>query len=231
MLVFFIDITRVPHFLNLSTPLLYRSMELEKRPTIDNPFDRKGSSRNRASSPRVPPCQPTAPQQGPNTTIENPFAHNTASRKRPFAPRKRPVDAPKISPDKSTPESIPEKSTLYEPPFYVSHSTKTYVAAQLEKGNLDADELEKIYTMAQVIGRFLSRSIHSDGRKAPTLTDIQLAIKIRTIEYARKLASGEEQLDIVPYDKALEVMQRKDRLQFWKYVAEQVVAEYDKTTT
>jgi hypothetical protein len=135
-------------------------------------------------------------------TIANPFA-----RERQFVPAPKPVR------EKQVPK-------MYEPSFYISQASKTYVATQVEKGTITADELETIYKMAHIIGILFKRS-------APTYSDIELATKVRTIDHARKLAAGEEQSDLVPYDKALEVMHRKDRLEFWKTISQQIVVEYD----
>jgi hypothetical protein len=163
--------TRLPHFWNLSTTLLYMSMKDEKQPTIANPFEHK---------------------------VERQF-----------------VPAARREPRKDT------ISKLYQPSFYVSYASKDLITAQVEQEKINVDELETIYKISYVVGKIF-------GRTAPTYSDIKVALTFRTIDYARQVAAGEEQMDIIRHDlNTLEVMNKKDRLLYWKIVAERLITEYD----
>lgn len=150
------------------------------------------------------------------TTIANPFANRDPKKthnKRTFTPAKRQPIVTRPVPGAVV---IPP---VYQPTYYVSQASRNYVALQLQNQTLTNDEVELIYEIALCIGKVFKRP-------SPTISDIETATRIRTLEYARKIAAGEEQLDIIW--NAEKIMPKNERISFWKTVTERLLTEYDK---
>jgi hypothetical protein len=141
----------------------------------------------------------------PKPTIENPFER-----------KKREYTQPPPIMFKPQPEAPP----LYRPPYYVSHATLNYLTKQIESSTLVEDDLPVVHKMALIIGKAM-------GRATPTVSDVEIAVTLRTIEHTKKIAAGEEILDLVRHMPNQEVMPRKERVEFWKMLAQRVVDDYE----
>lgn len=134
-------------------------------------------------------------------TITNPFGDRAG---RVFVPAKRERSEPVVP-------------KLFMPSFYVSQASQRYIIKQIETEKLTANELPLIYQMAQIIGNVFRRPL-------PTISDIEVAVQIRTVESARQIAQGEKELDIIRHEvQTQSVMPKKERIELWKTVAAQIV--------
>jgi hypothetical protein len=137
-------------------------------------------------------------------TLENPFSDR---QQRKFVP------PPLFKPE-------PEPEPLYKPPYYVSHATLNFVAKQIEEGKLTVDELPLVHKLSLIIGKAM-------GRATPTVSDVEIASVFRSLEHVKKLAAGEETMDLVRHTPNQEVMPRKERVAFWKLLAQRVLDDYE----
>ena len=65
------------------------------------------------------------------------------------------------------------------------------------------------------------------GRATPTVSDVEIAVMYRTLEHTQKIATGEETIDQIRHTMQQEVMPRKDRIEFWKLLAQRIVEDYE----
>jgi hypothetical protein len=166
-------------------------------------------------------------EESKTPTIENPFAKEVkkaTNLENPFA--RKDVTKDRRTFIQNRPRPVEEKAKeIFKPNFYISQASQRFIAQQIEKQNLNDDELPLVYKMAFIVGKLFRRPV-------PTMSDVEVAVKIRTLENARMIAAGEVQLDIIRNEvRGLDVMPRKERLEFWRLVAERVVSDYDAETT
>lgn len=149
-------------------------------------------------------------------TIANPFAKKPGKdphRVRTFIQPRRAIQQP--DPPANT-------IKIYQPKFYVSQASQRYLTMQIEKKELEIEEVPTIYKLALIISGLFRRT-------SPTYSDVETAIKFRTIENTQRVAAGEVEIDIVRHEVTkMEVMPKRERLLFWRTVAERIVEEWEK---
>jgi hypothetical protein len=151
-------------------------------------------------------------------TIANPFAKRKPGKE---APRVRTFIAAR-RPTKETVSTTTPTDKIYQPDFYVSQATQRYITMQVEKNELSNEEVPTIYKLALIISGVFRRN-------APTYSDVETAVLFRTIEHTREVAAGEVEFDLVRHEvRTMEVMPKKERLVFWRTVAQRIVEEWDK---
>ena len=140
----------------------------------------------------------------PKPTIENPFE------KKQVAPT-------------TTPLMVAKPEPLYRPPYFVSQATFNFLSRQIELENLTADELPFIHKISLIIGKILG------GRATPTVSDFEAAVQFRTLEYMKKIALGETTVDIQRHTP--DPKPKKERIEFWKLLAQKVIEDYESEST
>jgi hypothetical protein len=85
---------------------------------------------------------------------------------------------------------------------------------------LTANELPTIHKIALVVGKAL-------GRSTPTVSDVEIAVNYRTLERIKKIAAGEEVLDNTRHKPNQEIMNKKERIEFWKLLSQRVIEDYE----
>jgi len=119
-----------------------------------------------------------------------------------------------------------EEKSAVSPPypnFYISQASKRLIAQQISEKSIVEEELPTIYKLALLISNVFKRDV-------PTLSDVEIAIKIRTYEEAVRIASGEKELDIIRHElRSQEIMPKKQRIEMWKIVATQIVELWETT--
>ena len=157
-------------------------------------------------------------------TIENPFAKEKPTIANPFKDKNKDrKDRRTFIQARTRPATDPyAPPKVYRPKFYVSQASQRYVAFEVEKKNLTEDEVPFLYDLAFVIGKVFNRP-------TPTVSDVETAVKLRTLDNAKKIADGEIELDIIRNEiRTMEVMPKKERILFWRTVAGRVLEEYEK---
>jgi hypothetical protein len=135
---------------------------------------------------------------------------------------KKPTLENPFGPRKFTPPPIvkPEPKPSYKPPYYVSQATLNFLAKQIETGALTVDELPIVYKLSLGIGKAMNRA-------TPTVSDVEIAVMFRNLEHTQKIAAGEETVEKLRHTSQQEVMPRKERIEFWKLLAQRVVENYE----
>lgn len=164
-------------------------------------------------------------------TIENPFAIPAktkagSSYKSPKQQRAVAKPIMKTSSNKILPLITTQKNETiadYQPGFYVSQASKRFVSLQIDNKVITLEELPTIYEMAFIISNLF-------GRPSPTLSDVEIAIQYKNMDTVKKIASGEQELDLVRREaSSLKIIAKKERLEFWKIVATRLVEEFSKS--
>jgi hypothetical protein len=156
-------------------------------------------------------------------TISNPFAvpSSKESKGKDREPRRVRTFIQPRTPVKE-PEPPPDAPKIYQPKFYVSQASLRYVTISIEKNEITPEEVPTIYKLALIISNIFKRS-------TPTYSDIETAIKFRNIDNAREVMKGNVEVDIIRHEvNKMEVMPKRERLAFWRAVAERIVDEWDK---
>ena len=154
-------------------------------------------------------------------TIKNPFGdEKTNSRRRTYAPSKSAVLRP-LQPSDSPTEN-PKPQLNFQTRFYVSLASQRLIQKYVDEGNLTPEELPFIFELSMIAANLFHRS-------SPSLSDVEIALKFRTIDHMKQVANGESLFDIPRNDPSSgHVLPTKQLAQLWKAVATQMLEEYDK---
>ena len=167
-------------------------------------------------------------------TIENPFADREpkskstvyASTEANSNANKRNVARPVIrnrtfaGPAPSIIEQEPLQAKDYDPGFYVSAASKRFVTSEIDAGRVTAEELPVVYEIALYISNIFNRPL-------PSLSDVEVAVKMRNVQNVKDIAEGRETLDVLRKEIGPgEVIPKAERIKLWKKVSEVVMEKW-----
>jgi len=163
-------------------------------------------------------------------TIENPFSDNpgNSDTTRTYAPRLTPeavsrvdrrVESANGQPFARTPAR--DNNTIRTtaptgPGFYLSKASER----MLDAANLSEEETVEVLAVSKAVG-------DAFGRKAPSISDVEVSISIKTFERLRGIADGSVEFDYI-YGKAKEPLGKPQRLKYWRQMATYAVQLLDQ---
>ena len=159
-------------------------------------------------------------------TIENPFATTPVKpkTKEELSALNSPKSVPKITLRTTVPkysQTIEEEQDLeiFDPGFYLSENSKTLIREYIKNGVISNKELPFIFETSLVISDMFDRML-------PTLSDIEAAINLGSLDQIKRIASGEEVMtDISRKETGHQPITSSQAAAMWKEVAS-VVAQY-----
>jgi hypothetical protein len=154
-------------------------------------------------------------------TIKNPFGdEKTNSRRRTYASSKSAVLRPLKPSDSPTEETKPQLN--FQTGFYVSLSSKRLIQKYVDEDKLTSGELPLIFELSMIAAKLFHRT-------SPSVSDVEIALKFRTIDHMKQVANDEAPFDLLRNDPTSgHVLPVKQLTQLWKMVATQMLEEYNK---
>lgn len=142
----------------------------------------------------------------------NPFEQSDTSTQRVYASPIQPI------------HRVPEK-TEYQPDFFISQVSKRNVRNAIEKGHITEAELPVMYNIALHLSSVFKR-------RAPTLSDIDMAIQIRTEDRLSELAAGTIQIEATPTRiSGVQALPKKEQRSLWEKVAQLTLASLSQASS
>jgi hypothetical protein len=116
---------------------------------------------------------------------------------------------------------VPEETLDdYNPGFYVSVASKRFLNEEIKAGKITRDEIPFLFEISMLACNIF-------GRPAPSLSDVELAVMMRSVENLTNIVKGTAILDVTSR-MTMQPMSTKDRRTFWQKVAEAVLEKYEE---